>query len=204
MLPLRVLPGDVDSLITGAPRDFSANVPEDGELRVNFFDGTGENPINFGDGTLLSIAFSEFDGGTSQLTLGSSSEVSDEQANPIGATFEDGLVSAELGTLSVGSAEGAALNETVSVPLSADSLQNVGSASIELSFDDAALEFEGIDADSSGLDLQASASGGTVSIGGFDAPAEWTKLEATVRGTSKPARRSRQCSTSVAASVNRS
>lgn len=159
---------DTDGLIEGAPRDFSANVSEPGELRINWFDATGENPITLGDGTLLTITFSEFSGGTSNVTFGGDSELADETAATIDATFEDGVVSGELSTLSAGSVSEVGLNQTVSVPLSADSLQNVGSASIKLAYDDAALQFEGIANDSSGLDLQADASGGVVTLGGFN------------------------------------
>ncbi len=159
---------DSVGLIEGAPRDFSANVPEPGELRINWFDATGENPINFGDGTLLTITFSEFAGGTSEVTFGDNSELADETAATIDATFEDGVVSGELATLTAGSISDAGLNQTVSVPLSGEGLQNVGSASIELAFNDAALQFEGIANDSSGLDLQANASEGVVTLGGFN------------------------------------
>jgi len=159
---------DTEGLIEGAPRDFSANVSEPGELRINWFDATGENPIVIGDGTLLTITFSEFAGGTSNLTFGADSELADETAATIETTFEDGVVSGELSTLSAGSVPDAELNQTVSVPLSGDDLQNVGSASIEIAFDDAALQFERIANDNSGLDLQANASDGVVSIGGFN------------------------------------
>jgi hypothetical protein len=160
---------DTEGLIEGAPEDdFSANVSEPGELRINWFDSTGENPITLGDGTLLTITFSEFAGGTSDVTFGDASELADETATTIDATFEDGIVSGELSTLSAGSVSEVGLNQTVSVPLSADSLQNVGSASIKLAYDDAALQFEGIANDSSGLDLQADASGGVVTLGGFN------------------------------------
>ena len=159
---------DAEGLIEGAPRDFSAEVQEPGELRINWFDATGENPIVFGDGTLLTITFSEFAGGTSNVAFGDASELADETAATIDATFEDGVVSGELATLSAGSISDAGLNQTVSVPLSGEGLQNVGSASIQLAFDDAALQFEGITNDSSGLDLQADVSGGVVSIGGFE------------------------------------
>ncbi|MCS3785441.1 cohesin domain-containing protein [Salinibacter ruber] len=161
-------PDGTDGLITGAPRDFSANVSEPGELRISFFDGTGNNPINFGDGTLLTLTPNEFLGGTTELTFGADSEITAENTDPIGATFEGGVVSGELSTLTAGSSTEVGLNQTVSVPLSADSIQNVGSASIELAFNENALQFDGLAADSSGLDLQADASGGVVSIGGFD------------------------------------
>ncbi len=160
---------DSEGLIEGAEADFSANVPEPGELRINWFDTTGENPLTLDDGTtLLTITFSEFSGGTSQLTFGGDSELTDEAANTLDVSFEDGVVSGELATLSAGTVSDAELNQTVRVPLSGEELQNVGSASIELEFDDAALRFEGIANDTSGLDLQASASGGVVSIGGFN------------------------------------
>lgn len=159
---------DSEGLIEGAPRDFSANVSEPGELRINWFDASGENPITLGEGTLLTITFSEFAGGTSEVTFGADSELADETAATIDATFEDGVVSGELGTLSAGTISGAELNQTVRVPLSGEGLQNVGSASIELAFDDEALRFEGIANDNSGLDLQADASEGVVTLGGFN------------------------------------
>ena len=165
-------PDGTDGLITITDalqdRGFSANVSEPGELRISFFDGTGNNPINFGDGTLLTLTPDEFLGGTTELTFGADSEITAENTEPIGATFEGGVVSGELSTLTAGSSTEVGLNQTVSVPLSADSIQNVGSASIELAFNEDALQFDGLAADSSELDLQADASGGVVSIGGFD------------------------------------
>jgi hypothetical protein len=143
------------------------NVPEPGELRVVFFTGTGESPITLGDGTLLDITFSEFSGGTTELTFGDDSVVNDETATAIDATFQGGVVGANLPTFSVGSATEAGLNQTVSVPLSGEDLQGVGAASVEIAYDQEVLEFEGIANDNSGLGLQAGTpEPGVVSIGG--------------------------------------
>jgi len=158
-----------EDLISGAPRSgFTANVPEPGELRISWFDGTGENPINLGDGTLLSLTFSNFDGGSSAVSFADNSEVTDIQAQTIDATYRDGEVAEDLNTVSAGSVQDAGLNQTVSVPLSADNISNVGSVSLEVPFDTDALQFKGIANDSSGLDLQASADNGVVTIGGFN------------------------------------
>ena len=160
---------DTEDPISGAPEGFQANVVEPGELRVNFVDLTGENPINFGDGTLFSINFGVFAGGTSSVAFGAGSEVSDQVGNTLGATFEDGTVSGQVGTVTAGTVQDAGLNQTVSVPLSADGIENVGAASFEIGFDESVLSFEGISGDESGLGLEGSADGGVVSIGGTNA-----------------------------------
>ncbi|MCS4198339.1 cohesin domain-containing protein [Salinibacter ruber] len=159
---------DTESPISGAPDGFQANVVEPGELRVNFFDQTGENPINFGTGTLFTINFGSFEGGTSPVAFGADSQVNDPNRNALGTTFEDGAVSGQVGAVTAGTVEGAGLNQTVSVPLSADSIGNVGAASFEVEFDESVLAFEGVSGDESGLALQGDAEGGVVSIGGTD------------------------------------
>ncbi|MCS3612969.1 cohesin domain-containing protein [Salinibacter ruber] len=159
---------DTESPISGAPDGFQANVVEPGELRVNFFDQTGENPINFGTGTLFTVNFGSFEGGTSPVAFGADSQVNDPNRNALGTTFEDGAVSGQVGAVTAGTVEGAGLNQTVSVPLSADSIGNVGAASFEVEFDESVLAFEGVSGDESGLALQGDAEGGVVSIGGTD------------------------------------
>jgi len=84
---------ETDSLIAGAPRDgFTANVAEPGELRISWFDGSGSNPIDLGDGTLLELTFSQYAGGVSPVAFDGGSEITDIEATSLGATYEDGEV----------------------------------------------------------------------------------------------------------------
>lgn len=85
----------VDDLISNAVREnaFNASVPEPGELRISWFAGPGSDPIDLESGTLLEITFDEFAGETTEVAFESGSEISDADANVIGATFEDGTVS---------------------------------------------------------------------------------------------------------------
>ena len=155
--------------LENAPRNgFNANVASEGELRVAWFDATASNPINLGTGKLLDLNF-DFTGGSGVLTFNTSqSEVSDIDAEVINVTFEDGVVSAGVGSLSLGIAEDAPLGGTASIALSAENLSNVGSASIELGFDASVLQFDQVANDQSGLSLTAGSQGGTVTIGGFN------------------------------------
>ena len=156
-------------LISGAPRaNFTANVNASGELIISWFDGTGNNPINLGNGTLLDLTFSNFSGGSTDVTFDGESEITDAEANTIGATFQGGVVAENISELAVGSVQDAGLNQTVSVPLSGQNLDNVGSASLEVSFDTEVLQFEQIANDNSGLNLNASADNGVVTLGGFN------------------------------------
>jgi hypothetical protein len=82
-----------EDLISNAVRSgFTANVSTPGELRISWFAGVGADPINLGEGTLLEITFSEFAGTTTEVAFGPNSEIADADANPVGATFEDGTV----------------------------------------------------------------------------------------------------------------
>lgn len=162
--------GDVSSgdLISGAPRSgFEASRPEPGELRITWF-AQGGNPIDLGDETLLNITFSSFAGGAGNVAFDeANSEVSDAQGNPIAVAFENGaVIDQDAGTVSAGTVADAALNETVSVPLSGQDLQDVGSASFEIEYDTSVLQFEGIANDQSGLNLDANAGDGVVRIAG--------------------------------------
>ncbi len=81
------------SLIAGTPRkNFSANVVEPGELRISWFDTTGSSPINIDEGTLLRITFHRYSGGESRVAFAEGSEISNIQAEPVEATFQDGHV----------------------------------------------------------------------------------------------------------------
>jgi hypothetical protein len=86
-----------DDFISNAVRDdFMANVTAPGELRISWFDVSGSNPINVGEGTLLEITFGEFAGDTTEVAFGPGSEISDADANVVGATFENGTVVPDL------------------------------------------------------------------------------------------------------------
>lgn len=81
------------SLIAGTPREnFSANVVEPGELRISWFDTTGSTPIDISDGTLLTITFHRYAGGESPVVFTESSEISNINAEPTEAAFQDGHV----------------------------------------------------------------------------------------------------------------
>ncbi len=168
---------DRETLISGAPDGFEANVVEPGELRVNFFTGPEEEPLNFGTGTLFTINFDEFEEGNSPVVFGADSQVNDPNRNALGTTFEDGAVSGQVGAVTAGTVEGADLNQTVSVPLSADGIQNVGATSFEVEFDESVLAFEGVSGDESGLALQGDAEGGVVSIGSNDVSTDGVTLD---------------------------
>jgi len=165
--------GDVSTgdLISGAPRSgFEASRPEPGELRITWF-AQGGNPIDLGDETLLNITFSNFAGGAGNVAFDeANSEVSDAQGNPIPVAFKNGaVIDQDAGTVSAGTVTDGALNETVSVPLSGQDLQDVGAASLEIGYDTSVLQFEGIANDQSGLNLSANASDGVVLIAGQNA-----------------------------------
>ena len=82
---------ETSDLIKDPPRDdFTANVTEPGRLVISWFDAT--SPIDLGDGTLLSLTFSNFAGGEGQVAFDSSSEIADSEANEIPADFQDGIV----------------------------------------------------------------------------------------------------------------
>ena len=73
------------------------------------------------------------------------------------------------GTSEIGitSRQDVSLNQSFTVTLSGQELDDVGSISLEIAFDSTALQFEGIANDRSGLGLQADADTGVVRIGGF-------------------------------------
>lgn len=85
---------ETEDLIKGARREsFNASVPEKGELRISWFDGTGgSNPIDFGEGVLLRLTFSEFAGGESEVAFGEGSEIADSEATPVETDFQNGVV----------------------------------------------------------------------------------------------------------------
>lgn len=168
---------DTEDLISGTPRDgFTANVSEPGVLKISWFDGTGENPINLGSGTLLSLNFGNFSGGTGTIGFGGESEITNIQAETIPASYQDGIVADELSTLSAGTTEGIGLNQTVAVPLSGESLEDVGSVSLRVEYDEAVAQFEGLANNNSGLSLSANASNGVITIGGIDEDAQGETL----------------------------
>ena len=187
-----ILSFDEDNLIEGAPRDFLRNVPEEGELRISWFDSTGgQDPINIGEGVLFNITFSEFAGGSSDVLFNQQeSQLTDSQANNISTTFEGGDVF-EASSLSLDDFEGIALNETITVPLNGDGLSGVGEVLLDIEFDGAALAFEGLASDESGLDLEPSATEGTLSIegsdpNGVDLNGRFAELEFTFLGGDSP------------------
>jgi Cohesin domain. len=87
-------------LISDAPRSsFTASVPEPGEIRVSWFDGT--DPILGEDRTLLRLAFSAYEGGKSAIAFSAESEISDLQASSYGASYRDGEVKSAVGQINV-------------------------------------------------------------------------------------------------------
>ena len=157
-------------LIAGAPRSgFSANVAEPGELRISWFDDTGDTPLSIDDDTLLTITFSQVSGVSDIAFDESNSELVGADGSTVGADYFDGVVTNRLRTVSAGTVTDAPLGDTASVTLSAQDIDAAGSASLEIGFDPAILDFVDLATDNSGLNLQASAENGVVTIGGFNA-----------------------------------
>ena len=78
-----------DSLTSAIRDDFMATARTPGEVRISWFDAAA--PINIGEGTILTLAFS-YAGGTTDLRLGAASEIADITATPLATTFRDGAV----------------------------------------------------------------------------------------------------------------
>lgn len=165
--------------LQNTPRSgFIGNSPSDGELRITWFDASASNPINIDAGTLLDIGFS-FSGGTSDVAFdANASEIADIDANVLDVNYSDGVVSGDVGELSLGVVQDASPGGTVDVALTAEDLTDVGAVSLRVGYDAQALNFEELASDDSGLDLQASASDGVLSVGGFDT--EGVTLQDTV------------------------
>lgn len=93
---------DTDELISGAPRgDFAANLPEPGEVRISWFDGSGTDPITNGDQVLLQLTFDGYEGGTSPVAFDVESEIADPQSDPYNASYQDGEVRDEASPIDV-------------------------------------------------------------------------------------------------------
>ena len=155
--------------LENTPRSgFISNTPSEGELRITWFDATASNPINIDAGKLLDLQFA-FSGGAANISFDeNASEIADANATVLDVTYEAGIVSGSVGELSLGVVQDAASGESVNVALSADSIGGVGAASIQIGYNPQALNFDGIASDESGLNLQANAEAGVITIGGFN------------------------------------
>ncbi len=155
--------------LENTPRgDFIDRTPSDGELRVVWFDATASNPINIGTGKLLDLQFT-FSGGTADLSFDEGrSEIADASATVLDVTYEAGVVSESVGELSLGIVQDAVPGEGVNVALSADGIENVGAASVQIGYDPQVLSFEGLASDDSGLDITDNAENGIITLGGFN------------------------------------
>ncbi len=148
----------------------------DGDLIVN--EGTGSVTIegaeldNLSDpsidlsGDFLELEFT-FLGESSDLQFQSSSAVRDIEGNPIATNFSGGAVSGDSPTISIAD-QGVSVGEEVTVPVETDELQELGSADISISFNEASLTFERGES-VIGENFSAGVTEpGTVEISGFD------------------------------------
>lgn len=167
-----------EDLIEGAPRNFIVAGPDDrqadDELFVSFFKGE-DAALDFGDGTLFTINFDNFSGGRAEIQIVDS----DTEVNGSSVDTNGGFVSETEGTVRLGSVTGAQLNQTVSVPLSAQDFPDQGSGGpdvgqfqFEVEYPTQALNFEGVANNQTGVsdqDLFVDDQNGVVRIEGADA-----------------------------------
>ena len=168
--------------LQNTPRGGFFSDASNGELTIGWFESDPQdpNPISIEQGTLLDLQFT-FAGGSSDLAIDESgSEIADIESNVISTTFNDGVVSGDIGELSLGVVQDASPGEIVNVALSGSDLTGVGAVSIFVGFDSSVLRFEGLDNEQSGLDLQASAQDGVVTIGGIDADLQGVDFDGTI------------------------
>ncbi len=80
--------------LDNTPRVFTTTTPSPGELRITWFDGSTNNPINLGDGKLGDLRFM-FDGEFSNVAFDAGqSEIADSEASVLEVAYTNGSVTA--------------------------------------------------------------------------------------------------------------
>lgn len=142
--------------------DLQAGADRD-TLNIGGFSTDGVTP----DGDIAELEFS-YVGGSSPLAFTIDSEVTDANGDDLPTEFADGSVSGVQPSVSLPS-QNAVVDDTVSVPVQAENMQNVGSISLSIEFNGAVLSFVEIANNAFGEDLQVDTpSPGVLNIGGFD------------------------------------
>lgn len=134
-----------------------------GTLNVGGFSTDGVTP----DGDIAELEFL-YVGGNSPLTFDVNSEVTDVSGADLPTEFTDASVSGPRPSVSLPS-ENAVVDDTISVPVQVENMQNVGSVNLSVGFNAAVLSFVEVANSAFGGDLEAGTpSSGVLNVGGFD------------------------------------
>ncbi len=136
-----------------------------GVIAIGWFSSDGQTPLNISDGgKLLDLVF-DYSSGTSQLNfIQAQSEINDISGTSLPVTYNDGQVTSNV-KISLAHLK-ASPGDTIKMPMTALNLVNVGSISIKILYNDAVIEFLGIENDAVGFQ-SVNASGGTLALGWF-------------------------------------
>ncbi len=140
-----------------------------GSLSLAWFDASGSNPLNVGDGTLAELVF-KYTGGTSDLLFDTAqSEIADATGEVISVTFENGHIRPAEGvtTVSLPVLEVPAGTQ-VRVPVLVSSFNDVGAISLKINFDQSILSFVNLENAPEGVNFTVNAAGGILSLAWFD------------------------------------
>jgi hypothetical protein len=157
---------DFQGIENGAAAGFSVNAAS-GIITIGWFSTDGVTPITIpANGKLLDLKFG-YTNGSSDLnfvTANGRSEIATLTGTVLAAAFNNGSLSSPV-RVSLDHVKATA-GDTVSVPLRAFNLTNVGSISLRINYDDSVLEFIGLENDSVGFTL-VNAAGGFVNLAWF-------------------------------------
>lgn len=136
-----------------------------GVIAIGWFSSDGQTSLNIPNGgKLLDLVF-DYSSGTSPLTfIQAESEINNINGTQLPVTYNDGLVTSNV-KISLAHIK-ASPGDTIVMPMTALNLVNVGSISIKIQYNDAVIEFLGIENDAVGFQ-SVNASGGTLALGWF-------------------------------------
>jgi hypothetical protein len=149
---------------------FTANATN-GVISIGWYDANGNTPVTLPDSShLLSMNFT-YNGGIASLSFSTSQcELLNSSGNVItGITYQNGGVNPIGGvpTISVDSIK-AEKGSTVIVPVKVLAFNNIGSFSLKISYNAAALTYTGISGSHNGISITNNASSGILTLGWFD------------------------------------
>lgn len=153
--------------ISNAPANFTANAAA-GVISIGWFDQSGTTPINIDSAKLLDLHFN-YIGGTSALTFNTSlTEISDANANPVSAAFDNGQVSQSIGSgvlVDIPDVQ-AVPGSNILVPINVENFNNIGAVSLKINYNPSVVTFNGLQNNPSGFSANANA--GVITVGWFD------------------------------------
>jgi len=134
-----------------------------GVITIGWSSPDAYTPINLLNGKLFDLQF-DFKEGSSTLVFNSNSEITNLSNQKVSVTFNNGSVSAPR-QIALGNIK-ANVGDTVKVPLTVNNLKNIGSISLQFTYNTSVLKYVGLDSDAVGFTASdPNSANGTVTLG---------------------------------------